>query len=157
MPTSRPLLTHATWTLASAYALAVTLPTVPVSAARHGVAKLLARTGDRVSGTLGPLAAESIATLGAIRVLVHQLAEAVEQGLVEEMRQGMVDMARAVALMEQVANQMEQALPVLDATAPTLGMVNGTLAQLNATVAQVEALPGLRMARRLVSRPTTIT
>lgn len=165
MPGPRRLVTYAasaasvtvTSTLSTAYALVVTLPSVPGTAVRHATAGALARVEEVLAGTIGPLAAESLATLRALRVLLHQLAEAVEEGLVEEMRQGMADMARAVALMEQVADQMEQALPVLDATAPTLGMVNGTLAQLNATVAQVEALPGMRIARRLVSRPSEIT
>jgi len=52
-----------------------------------------------------------------------------------------------------VTVQIDQAMPVLEATAPALGLMNGSIAQLNSTVAQIEGLRGVRMARRLVSRP----
>lgn len=92
-------------------------------------------------------------TLAAGRTLLLALAEAVEDGLLDDVRAGMHQVTAAVELMEQVNRQMADALPVLHATAPSLGMVNATLAQLDATVSQLDALPGVRLARRFVSRP----
>ncbi len=103
------------------------------------------------------VATEVALTLRALRVIVHRLAVAVEEGLLEDIRTGLDEMSRTVALMEQMTRQMDQALPVLDATAPALGMVNGTLSQLTATVAQVEGLPGVRIARRFVGRPGEVS
>lgn len=92
-------------------------------------------------------------TAAAGRTLLLAVAEAVDDGLLEEVRSGMHQVAVAVELMEQVNRQMAEALPVLNATAPSLGMVNATLAQLDATVGQLDALPGVRLARRFVARP----
>ena len=92
-------------------------------------------------------------TTRALQRLLLVLADAIEDGLLVELRSGFADIRRAVELMEQVTMQIDNALPVLEATAPALGLMNGSIAQLNATVAQLEGLPGVRMARRLVSRP----
>ena len=92
-------------------------------------------------------------TTRALQRLLLVVADAIEDGLLVELRSGFADIRRAVELMEQVTVQIDNALPVLEATAPALGLMNGSIAQLNATVAQLEGLPGVRMARRLVSRP----
>ncbi len=92
-------------------------------------------------------------TTRALQRLLLVVTEAIEDGLLLELRDGFADIRRAVELMEQVTVQIEQAMPVLEATAPALGLMNGSIAQLNATVAQLEGIPGVRMARRLVSRP----
>lgn len=94
-------------------------------------------------------------TTRALQRLLLVVADAIEDGLLVELRSGFADIRRAVELMEQVTVQIDNALPVLEATAPALGLMNGSIAQLNATVAQLEGLPGVRMARRLVSRPAT--
>jgi hypothetical protein len=92
-------------------------------------------------------------TTKALQRLLLVLADAIEDGLLVELRDGFADIRRAVELMEQVTLQLDQAMPVLEATAPALGLMNGSIAQLNSTVAQLEGIPGVRMARRLVSRP----
>jgi hypothetical protein len=97
--------------------------------------------------------AEVWTTTRAVQRLLLVVADAIEDGLLLELRSGFADIRRAVELMEQVTVQIDQAMPVLEATAPALGLMNGSIAQLNATVAQLEGLPGVRMARRLVSRP----
>ena len=95
-------------------------------------------------------------TTRALQRLLLVVADAIEDGLLVELRSGFADIRRAVELMEQVTAQIDNALPVLEATAPALGLMNGSIAQLNATVAQLEGLPGVRMARRLVSRPPAV-
>lgn len=97
--------------------------------------------------------AEVWLTTRALQRLLLVVADAIEDGLLLELRSGFADLRRAVELMEQVTVQIDQALPVLEATAPAFGLMNGSIAQLNSTVAQLEGLPGVRMARRLVSRP----
>ena len=92
-------------------------------------------------------------TARTVQRLMMAVADAIDDGLLAELRSGFEDIRRAVELMEQVTVQIDQALPVLEATAPALGLMNGSIAQLNSTVAQLEGLPGVRMARRLVSRP----
>ena len=92
-------------------------------------------------------------TTRALQRLLLVVADAIEDGLLLELRSGFTDIRRAVELLEQVTVQIDNALPVLEATAPALGLMNGSIAQLNATVVQLEGLPGVRMARRLVSRP----
>lgn len=101
------------------------------------------------------LLAETVATLLAARAVLLHLARALDEGLLETVADGVAGIREAIELMDRVSRQIDQAMPVLDATAPTLGLMNGTLAQLNTTLAQIDALPGVRMARRLVVRPVT--
>jgi hypothetical protein len=123
-----------------------TLPALPVRVVDLGVLR------EQSSAVL----AEVWLTTRALQRLLLVVADAIEDGLLLELRSGFADIRRAVELMEQVTVQIEQAMPVLEATAPALGLMNGSIAQLNATVAQLEGIPGVRMARRLVSRPAGV-
>jgi hypothetical protein len=123
-----------------------TLPALPVRVVDLGVLR------EQSSAVL----AEVWLTTRALQRLLLVVADAIEDGLLLELRSGFADIRRAVELMEQVTVQIEQAMPVLEATAPALGLMNGSIAQLNATVAQLEGIPGVRMARRLVSRPAVV-
>lgn len=98
------------------------------------------------------IAADVMVTVRAARRVLHHLADALDAGLLDEVTGAVRAMETVVGLMATVTLQLEQALPVLDATAPTLSMVNTTLAQVNGTLAQIDAIPGVRQARRLVSR-----
>lgn len=109
--------------------------------------------GERVAGQLGTLAREVTVTAKALQKVLLLVAEALEDGFLDELRAGLRDVATAVELMAVVNAQLEQAMPVIDATAPTLRVMNTTLAQLNGTIAQLEGLPGVRIARRFVGRP----
>jgi hypothetical protein len=122
------------------------LPALPVRVVDLGVLR------EQSSAVL----AEVWLTTRALQRLLLVVADAIEDGLLLELRSGFADIRRAVELMEQVTVQIEQAMPVLEATAPALGLMNGSIAQLNATVAQLEGIPGVRMARRLVSRPAGV-
>jgi hypothetical protein len=112
-----------------------------------------ATTGERVAGQVGSLLHEVAVTAKAVQQVTLALAEAVDDGLIDELRLGLRHVAVAVELMAVVNQQLDQAMPVLDATTPTLRLMNTTLTQLNSTMAQVDALPGVRMARRFVARP----
>lgn len=138
----------ATRWLAVTLAVAVTPGTLGVDVLSAGLALL---RGAAERGRL--LRQESLVSLRAARGLLHALADAVDEGLLDEVTAGLADVRTAVALMEKVSQQLDQAMPVLHATTPTLGMVNATLAQLDATVSQLDALPGVRLARRFVGRP----
>lgn len=122
--------------------------TLAIDLVRYG-----ADRGDALREQLGVVLREVTLTARALQRLLLVVTEALEDGLLVELRSGFGDIRRAVELMEQVSGQIESAMPVLEATGPTLGLMNGSIAQLNATVAQLEGLPGVRMARRLVSRP----
>ena len=130
---------------------AMTPLTLAVDVVRHG-----AEAGGRVAGQLGSFAHEVTITAKALHQVLLALAEAVDDGLVDELRAGLRNVAVAVELMAVVNQQLDQAMPVIDATAPTLKVMNTTLAQLNSTIAQLEALPGVRIARRFVGRPGTL-
>ncbi len=108
---------------------------------------------DLLRAQTAAVLAEVWLTARTVQRLLAAVADAVDDGLLAELRSGFEDIRRAVELMEQVTVQIDQALPVLEATAPALGLMNGSIAQLNATVTQLEGLPGVRMARKLVSRP----
>lgn len=112
------------------------------------------RTGGLLVDQFGTLVTESVATLRALRIVLLRVAEAMEDGLLEDLVAGLRALSEAVELIDTVSGQIDRALPVLDATAPTLGLMNGTLAQLNTTLTQIDAIPGVRMARKLVTRPT---
>ena len=111
---------------------------------------------DRLREQTSLVLGEVWLTTRALQRLLLVVADAIEDGLLVELRSGFADIRRAFELMEQVTLQIDNALPVLEATAPALGLMNGSIAQLNATVAQLEGLPGVRMARRLVSRPPAV-
>lgn len=127
---------------------AITPLTLAVDVANHGAA-----TGERLVGRVSTLLHEVTVTAQAMQQVLLALAEAVEDGLVDELRVGLRNIAVAVELMAVVNHQLDQAMPVIDATAPTLKVMNTTLAQLNSTIAQLDALPGVRIARRFVGRP----
>lgn len=127
---------------------AITPFTLAVDVVNHG-----AVTGERVIGRMGTLLHEVTVTAKALQQVLLALADAVEDGLVDELRAGLRNVAVAVELMAVVNQQLDQAMPVIDATAPTLKVMNTTLAQLNGTIAQLDALPGVRIARRFVGRP----
>ena len=127
---------------------AMTPLTLAVDAVHHG-----AETGGRVAARMSSFAHEVSITAKALQQVLLALAEAVDDGLVDELRAGLRNVAVAVELMAVVNQQLDQAMPVIDATAPTLKVMNTTLAQLNSTIAQLEALPGIRIARRFVGRP----
>jgi hypothetical protein len=123
--------------------------TVPGALALQVASELVATGMVRLRAT----AAELRAVGKDLRSVLRLAAAAMEDGFLDELRRGLEDISTAVTLIEHVSGQIEQALPVLDATAPTLGMINATLDQLNATIGQLEALPGVRIARRIVARP----
>jgi hypothetical protein len=126
----------------------------PVTIAAE-VVTLGAATGERVAGQVGTFLHEVGVTARAMQQVLLALADAVDDGLIDELRMGLRHVAVAVELMAVVNAQLEQAMPVLDATAPTLRVMNTTLAQLNSTITQLDALPGVRIARRIVSRPAS--
>jgi hypothetical protein len=109
--------------------------------------------GGRAASRMGTVAREVTVTARALQKVLLAVAEAVEDGFLDELRAGLRDVATAVELVALVNAQLEQAMPVIDATAPTLRVMNTTLAQLNGTIAQLEGLPGVRIARRFVGRP----
>lgn len=110
--------------------------------------------GSRMAEQASFLCHQVATTARALQRVLLALAEAVDDGFLDEVRQGLRTISDAVDLMATVSNQLDQAMPVLDATTPTLKVMNSTLAQLDSTIAQLEALPGVRMARRFVGRPT---
>jgi hypothetical protein len=109
--------------------------------------------GERLMAQTTQLMRELTVTARAMQKVLLVVAEAMEEGFLEELRIGLHNVAVAVELMATVNQQLDQAMPVLDATTPTLKLMNSTLAQLNSTIAQLDALPGVRMARRFVGRP----
>lgn len=135
--------TTVTLTAAAVTPLTISLELVALGAER----------GERLADQLSALLGELTLTAQAMQRLLLALAEAVEDGFLEELRGGLRNISSAVELMATVSEQLDQAMPVLDATTPALRVMNSTLDQLNATIAQVEALPGVRMARRFVGRP----
>lgn len=126
----------------------ITPLTVAVDIVSHGAA-----TAERVVDRTGTLLHELAVTARAVQQVMLALADAVEDGLLDELRAGLGNVAVAVELMAVVNQQLDQAMPVIDATAPTLKVMNTTLAQLNSTITQLDALPGVRIARRFVGRP----
>ena len=94
-------------------------------------------------------------TVRAARIVLLRVADALEAGLLDDLVAGLEDVSRAVALVERVSDQVDQAMPVLDSATPTLALMNSTLAQLEVTLAQLQSMPGVRMAKRLVGRPTS--
>lgn len=137
-------------TAVSVTAGAITPVTVAAEVVGYGAAR-----GERLVEQVGVLARELTVTVKALQRVLLVVADAVEDGFLDELRGGLRDISVAVELITVVNGQLEQAMPVIDATAPTLKVMNSTLAQLNGTIAQLEALPGLRMARRFVGRPGT--
>jgi hypothetical protein len=129
---------------------AMTPVTVAVEVVTVGAAH-----GERLAGHLGHLVRELTVTARALQKVLLVVAEAVEDGFLEELRAGLHNVAVAVELMAVVNTQLDQAMPVLDATAPTLKVMNTTLAQLNSTMTQLDTLPGVRIARRFVGRPSS--
>jgi hypothetical protein len=127
---------------------AITPVTVAAELVGHGAA-----LGERLAERAGVLLREIGVTAQALQQVLLAVADAVEDGFLDELRAGLRDVAIAVELISVVNDKLDQAMPVLDATAPTLKLMNSTLTQLNGTIAQVEALPGVRMARRFVARP----
>lgn len=115
-----------------------------------------AERGERLADQLGSLLGELTLTAQAVQRLLMALADAVEDGFLDEVRGGLRNISSAVELMATVSDQLDQAMPVLDATTPALKVMNSTLAQLDATIVSLEALPGVRMARRFVGRPASI-
>lgn len=139
--------------LAKETAVTVTAGAItPVTLAAEAGAYVAAR-GERAVSRAGALLHELSVTAKALQTVVLVVAEAVEDGFLDELRAGLHHVATAVELMAVVNAQLEQAMPVIDATAPTLKVMNTTLTQLNATIAQLEGLPGVRIARRFVGRP----
>lgn len=124
----------------------------PVSVARDLLDHGRRQTGRWVEDA-GDLLEETVVTVRAARVVLLRVADALEAGLLDDLVAGMEDVSRAVALVERVSDQVDQALPVLDSATPTLALMNSTLAQLELTLAQLQAMPGVRMAKRLVGRP----
>ncbi len=135
-------------TAVSATAGAMTPISVVVEVVGHGAAQ-----GQRWSSQVSLLLREVTITAHALQRVLLVVADAVEDGFLEELRAGLRDVRAAVELMQTVSGQLDQAMPVLDATTPALRVMNSTLTQLNATIAQLDALPGVRMARRFVGRP----
>ncbi len=129
---------------------AITPLTLSVDLALYG-----ADRGSRLADQLAALLRELGVTAAATQKVLVALAEAIDEGFLDEVRGGLRNISAAVELMATVSEQLDQAMPVLDATTPTLKVMNSTLAQLNSTIAQLEALPGVRMARRFVGRPGT--
>jgi hypothetical protein len=127
---------------------AITPVTVAAEVVTHG-----AERGERLAEQVGALVRELTVTAKALQRVLVAVADAVEDGFLDELRGGLRNVAVAVELMAVVNQQLEQAMPVIDATAPTLKLMNTTLAQLNGTIAQLETFPGVRIARRFVGRP----
>jgi hypothetical protein len=127
---------------------AMTPVTVSVEVVRHG-----SERRELLAARLGAVLHELTITARALQKVVLVVAEAVEDGFLDELRSGLRDITHAVELMAVVSSQLDQAMPVLDATAPSLKVMNSTLTQLNSTIAQLDTLPGVRIARRFVGRP----
>jgi hypothetical protein len=150
MPAMSPLPALAKETAVMVTAGAMTPVTVSVEMARHG-----SERRERLAAQLGTVLRELTVTARALQKVALVVAEAVEDGFLDELRAGLRDVAHAVELMAVVSSQLDQAMPVLDATAPSLKVMNTTLAQLNGTIAQLDTFPGVRIARRFVGRPGT--
>ena len=129
---------------------AVTPLTLVADAVGYG-----AQRGERLAGHVSSLVRELTITARALRTVLLAVAEAVDDGFLDELRVGLQHVAAAVELMAVVSTQLDRAMPALDATTPTLTLMNSTLAQLNGTIAQLDGLPGVRIARRFVGRPGT--
>lgn len=127
---------------------AITPVTLAADALGYGVAR-----GELVAGQVSTFVREVTVTARALQQVLLAVADAVDDGLLDELRVGLQHVSAAVDLMAVVSTQLDQAMPVLDATTPTLRLMNSTLAQLNGTIAQLEGLPGVRIARRFVGRP----
>jgi hypothetical protein len=112
-----------------------------------------AERGERLAGQVSALVRELTTTARALQTVLLAVADAVDDGFLDDLRAGLQHVAAAVELMAVVSTQLDQAMPVLDATTPTLKVMNSTLAQLNGTIAQIDGLPGVRIARRFVGRP----
>jgi hypothetical protein len=130
---------------------AITPVTLAADLTRYG-----AQQGGRLVTWAGEVLHEVSVTAKALQTVLLTVAEAMDDGFLDELRAGMHHVAAAVELMAVVSAQLDQAMPVLDATTPSLKVMNSTLAQLNATITQLETLPGVRIARRLVARPAGV-
>ena len=136
----------------------IALPTA-VSRATAPVGRLVADTGAVVGASVGWVARcagkverildQVIDTLDAAAPVVPALVEALEAGLLDEVRVAMLRLDEAVTTMGRVSDQMEQAMPLLDATGAGIGLVNTTI---GTTIGSVQGLPGVGLVRRF-SRP----
>lgn len=124
----------------------------PVSVAKDLVVVGRQQTGRLVGGA-GDLVEEVVVTVRAARIVLLRVADALEEGPIDDLGAGLEDVSRAAALVERVSGQVDRALPVLDSATPTLALMNSTLAQLELTLAQLQSMPDVRMTKRLAGRP----
>jgi ABC-type transporter Mla subunit MlaD len=102
----------------------------------------------RVAGKVEQLLDEVIETIQVTRPVIAGLADAMETGLLDDVRAALRSLDDAVELVGTLSHQLEQALPIFDATGPALGLVNTTIEQVN-------ALPGAKFVRRRITRTPT--
>lgn len=112
----------------------------------------------RVAAKLERILDQVIDLLDAAAPLVPALVQAVEDGLLDDLRTALAradeavttmgevcgQMARVGGQMERVGDQVEQAMPLLDATGTGLGLVNSTI---GSTLGSVQALRGAPLVR----------
>jgi hypothetical protein len=110
----------------------------------------------RVAGKVERILDQVIDTLDAAAPLVPAVVEAVEDGLIDDVRAALVRIDDAVTIVTTVSQQIEQAMPVLDATAGGIGVVGSTI---GTTIGTVQAIPGARLISRRIGlggRRTTV-
>lgn len=100
---------------------------------------------SRVAGKLETLIDETILTLQATRPLLQAAAEALESGIVDEIRDALGKTDDLVELAAKMATQLDHVQVMVDATSPALGLVNTTIEQVN-------QLPGASFVRRRITR-----
>ncbi len=142
--------------------LAVSALTTAANATRARVDAGLDYSG-RVASKVERILDQVIELLDAAAPLLPALVQAVEDGLLDDLRAAMGRVDEAVTTMGEVCGQMERvgdqmtrvgdqaelAMPLLDATGTGLGLVNSTI---GTTLGSVQALRGAPFVRR-IGRP----
>lgn len=127
--------------------------TAPVSRALATVAYV-----ERVSVKVEHLLDESIEMLEDARPALVALTEAVDAGILDDVRESLHKLESTLSLVERVSTQVDQTLPKLDTTVHhiglTLPLVDRTTKAVHASVPMLASLPStqeeVRMAREAV-------
>lgn len=142
---------------------------VHVVAAPYSRAMAVVEYVGRVADKTETLLDETTEAVRAARPVIDALAEAVDDGLVDEMRTGVRQLSASTALWNKVSTQVDQTLPLVDRAAravqsamPSFTALSTTSSEMrrareamehlaglvNATLEQLDSLPGARLVRR---------